>query len=657
MAVSPEGSRRIGPAGSVGRGFRALTLAAVVATFVLIVVGGIVRVTGSGLGCPDWPTCHGYLIPTAGREPWIEFSHRLVAGVVSVLVAAIVVTAWRSYRSDPAILRPAVAAACALIVQIFLGAITVFLELPPLIVLIHLGTALLVFACLIVVATNARLVGWSDGRVVEWSNGRMVGEAGGRMEARLRSRILALALACAISILILTLLGATVVNTGASLACHDWPLCQSAIVPPLSDPLVVVHFTHRFAALAAGILVLLFAVEARRVRVQAPRVSRGALILLGLFVAQVVVGGLTALWSLPLILRALHLAVAAATWGMAVALVVVLARSRPITSEAPAPERRGRAESAPNAGAAHPSTGVCVRRGSLTPPPGASTLRKYLYLTKPWIIALLLTTTLTSMLIAGRGSVSLPLAIFTLIGGALASAGANAINCYVDRDIDGLMSRTKNRPIPRHQLDPRRALVFGLIASGASFAILLVFVNLLAAVLAVFGIIYYVFVYTLWLKRSTPHNIVIGGVAGAVPPLVGWAAVTGRVDLLALYLFLIVFYWTPPHTWALAILVRGDYERANVPMLPVVHGEAETRRRIWLYSLQLVAVTLLLFAFRMLGWVYLVLALVLNGLFLLYAYRLRREMDKPAARRLYKFSQLYLALLFVAMVIDASILA
>src|SRR3990172_4634642 len=202
MAASPE-SRRISPAtGKVDRGLRALTLAAVAATFVLIVVGGIVRVTGSGLGCPDWPTCHGYLIPPPGREPWIEFSHRLVAGVVSVLVAAIVVAAWRSYRSHPAILRPALAAAGALIVQILLGAVTVVLELPPLAVWIHLGTALLVFACLIVVATNARLAGEIP-----------------RIEARLRSRILALALASAISILVLTLLGATVVNTGASLAC------------------------------------------------------------------------------------------------------------------------------------------------------------------------------------------------------------------------------------------------------------------------------------------------------------------------------------------------------------------------------------------------------------------------------------------------------
>jgi protoheme IX farnesyltransferase len=285
------------------------------------------------------------------------------------------------------------------------------------------------------------------------------------------------------------------------------------------------------------------------------------------------------------------------------------------------------------------------------------TFSKYFRLTKPWIIVLLLATTLLSMLIAGKGSASLPLIFFTLLGGALASSGANAINCYIDRDIDGVMSRTRNRPLPKEQVEPRQALLFGILASVASFTVLTVFVNLLAAVLAVFGILYYVFVYTWWLKRTTPHNIVIGGIAGAVPPLVGWAAVTGRIDLLALYLFLIVFYWTPPHTWALAILVRGDYEKAGVPMLPVVRGEAETRRQIWLYSLQLVAVTLLVFAFRLLGWVYLMLALILNGLFLWLAFKLMHDMDKPAAKRLYKYSQLYLALIFLVMVIDARVLA
>ena len=416
-------------------------------------------------------------------------------------------------------------------------------------------------------------------------------------------------------------------------------------MPVLGDPLVIVHFTHRFAAIASGLLVMMLAGVAWQVRRREPWLFRWSLTLLGLFLTQSVVGGL-AVWSqMQTALRALHLAVAAAVWGVAVALVVILSRIRRLSvAAAPSAGRRGGIDAQAGIGAAP------VQRVDQSK---SSRLGKYVRLSKPWIIVLLLTTTLTSMLIAGKGSASLPLIFFTLLGGALASSGANAINCYIDRDIDGLMSRTRNRPIPRDQMNPVQALLFGLAASVASFAILALFVNLLAATLAAFGIIYYVLVYTRWLKRSTPHNIVIGGVAGAVPPLVGWAAVTGRVDLLALYLFLIVFYWTPPHTWALTILVQSDYARAGIPMLPVARCEAETRRQIMLYSLQLVAVTLLIFAFRMLGRVYLALALVLNGFFLWLAFRLVRDMNKPAALRLYKFSQLYLALLFAAMAIDA----
>lgn len=282
---------------------------------------------------------------------------------------------------------------------------------------------------------------------------------------------------------------------------------------------------------------------------------------------------------------------------------------------------------------------------------------KYVRLSKPWIIVLLLMTTLTAMLIAGKGRVPLLLIVPTMLGGALAASGANALNSYIDRDIDGLMNRTKNRPIPREQVAPRQALIYGLAANTVSFAIMTLFVNLLAATLAIFGTLYYVFIYTRLLKRATPHNIVIGGIAGAVPPLVGWAAVTGRIDLLPLYLFLIIFYWTPPHTWALMLLLRSDYERAGVPMLPVVRGDEVTRRQIWLYSLQLVAVTLFIFAFHLLGWLYLVQAIVLNAVFLWLAFRLTRDMSKPAAKRLYKYSQLYLALLFIAMVIDSVVLA
>jgi protoheme IX farnesyltransferase len=614
------------------RGFRALTIAASIATLILIVVGGVVRVTGSGLGCPDWPLCYGQVLPPPQIESIIEFSHRLAAGVVGLLVTGIAVVAWRSYRNDRPILLPALVGFAAVILQSLIGAFVVVEELPPALVWIHLGTALAIFGCVVVVTTNV----WRAPRPLS-------------LDANGQRRIAWLAAASAISIYILILLGATVVNTGASLACIDWPLCQGQLVPPLSNSLVTVHFTHRFAALAGGLLVVLFAVAAWRIRAQERWLARWGWLILALFLAQTVAGGIAVLAVMPTWLRALHLSLAAIVWGLAVAVAAMLIRDRRAarasmgyhaSRDAPGPPPVPKGVSAQVAESARPSL-----------------FKKYLYLTKPWIIVLLLTTTLTSMLIAGRGSASLPLILFTLLGGALASSGANAINCYVDRDIDGLMSRTRNRPIPRDLVEPKRALIFGVAASTAAFVILLVFVNLLAAALSVFGIIYYVFVYTLWLKRSTPHNIVIGGIAGAVPPLVGWAAVTGRVDLLALYLFLIVFYWTPPHTWALAIMVRGDYEKAGVPMLPVARGESETRRQIWLYSLQLVAVTLLIFAFRMLGWVYLALALVLNGLFLWHAFRLTREMDKPAARRLYKFSQLYLALLFAAMVVDASVVA
>ncbi len=283
-----------------------------------------------------------------------------------------------------------------------------------------------------------------------------------------------------------------------------------------------------------------------------------------------------------------------------------------------------------------------------------STIGAYVRLTKPWIIVLLLVTTFAAMLIAQRGLPALPLVVFTLLGGALSASSANAINCYIDRDIDVVMNRTKNRPTSTGRIDADHALAFGLITGVASFVVLALGVNLLAAILATIGLLYYVFVYTGYLKRNTMHNVVIGGVAGAIPPMVGYAAVTGQIDALALFMFLIIFYWSPPHTWALALLIRADYERAGVPMLPVVVGERETRRQIVLYTLQLVAITLVIFALQMMGWIYFGAALILNTIFLWRAIKLARlpETDKALARRLYKYSQSYLALLFLAMVID-----
>jgi heme o synthase len=277
----------------------------------------------------------------------------------------------------------------------------------------------------------------------------------------------------------------------------------------------------------------------------------------------------------------------------------------------------------------------------------------YVTLTKPRVQLLLLLTTVATMEVAG--SPSLGLILLTLLGGALSAGGAGAVNHWYDRDIDVRMARTATRPIPAGRISPRAALTFGIALAVLSFVQLSLTVNVLAAVLALSGFLGYVFVYTLWLKRSTPQNIVIGGAAGAVPPLVGWAAVTGALDPAALYLFAIVFYWTPPHFWALSLLMKDEYAKVEIPMLPVVRGEDETRRQITLYSVLLVAITFLPFAGRLFDGLYAVAAGLLGGVFLWLAARLQRRPDRRAALRLYLYSLLYLALLFAAMVADVKL--
>ena len=283
-----------------------------------------------------------------------------------------------------------------------------------------------------------------------------------------------------------------------------------------------------------------------------------------------------------------------------------------------------------------------------------SFLRDLVSLTKPRIISLLLVTTIAPMFVAGHPSWQLVLAVF--VGGYLMAGGANAVNMYIDQDIDDRMARTRLRPIPGGRMTPRAVLAFGLaLAVGATW-LLARYVNVLTSALALGGFYFYVFVYTRWLKRTTPQNIVIGGAAGAFPPLVGWAATTGTVDLTAIYLFLIVFYWTPPHFWALALLKQVDYGRAGVPMAPVVWGERETMDQMFWYTILLIALTVIPVAYGAFGIIYLVSALALGGTLLWGVIRMRRA--KPwtgAAWWVYKYSLLYLALLFAAMVIDKKV--
>jgi protoheme IX farnesyltransferase len=293
-------------------------------------------------------------------------------------------------------------------------------------------------------------------------------------------------------------------------------------------------------------------------------------------------------------------------------------------------------------------TAALARRPALP-----TVVRDYLTLTKPKVQSLLLFTTVTTMLVAG--SPSLGLILLTCLGGYLSAGGAGAVNHAYDRDIDARMARTADRPVPAGRISARAATIFGCTLATLATLELALWVNPLAAALSLSGFLGYTLVYTMWLKRRTPQNIVIGGAAGAVPPLVGWAAATGGLDGMSLYLFAIVFFWTPPHFWALSLLMKGEYERVGVPMLPVVRGEHETRRQILLYTVLLYAVTQLPFCAGGLGAIYLVASLVLGGLFIGGAWLLSRRADRLSALRLYLFSLAYLALLFGAMVADVKL--
>ena len=298
-------------------------------------------------------------------------------------------------------------------------------------------------------------------------------------------------------------------------------------------------------------------------------------------------------------------------------------------------------------GSVHPSTG--------------SRIKGFVALTKPRIIELLLVTTLPTMLVAQRGWPSFSLMVWTLVGGSLAAGGANAINMVVDRDIDAVMRRTQNRPLVTGVVTPTEALVFALALEVAAFVELWVAVNMLSAVLAVSATLFYVFIYTLWLKRRSSQNIVIGGAAGAVPVLVGWSAVTGTLSWTPVVMFALIFIWTPPHYWPLAVKYRDDYEAAHVPMLPVVASLERTTLEILVYSIAMVATSLLLGPVAQLGWIYATSSLVLGGIFCWLAWRIWREAKRgelatKGAMVLFHYSITYLTLLFVAMAVDVLVL-
>jgi protoheme IX farnesyltransferase len=404
------------------------------------------------------------------------------------------------------------------------------------------------------------------------------------------------------------------------------------------------HALHRYAAAVVLLVLVAVAWVAWRRRATQPRLARLAIGVLAVYLVQVVIGALQIATLLAPWTQTLHVALGSLVWGGSVALAV-----------ASYYEARVAAPIASAATETGPSSGQRASR--------SEQIRAYVALTKPRIIELLLVTTVPAMVLATREVPGMPivdwarLTFWTLVCGTLAAGSANAINQYLERDIDERMARTRRRPLPAHAVSPERAVAFGIVLGAISVALMAWTVNVLAAFLTLLAIGFYVVVYTMMLKRSTPQNIVIGGAAGALPPVIGWAAVTGNVGLPALLLFLVVFYWTPPHFWALALRIRGDYAAAGVPMLPVVRGIAETSRQIGLYTILLVVLTVIFAIVANMGPIYAVAAAVLGALFLWRAYVLWRQGTSPEAStaqaiRLYRYSISYLALLFAAVALD-----
>ena len=574
----------------------------------LIVLGGIVRITGSGMGCGDhWPRCDGEWFPPLDVPTLIESSHRWAAALVSALVFAVAVVALRRHRSEPALRNPALLAGFLLVVQVLLGAVTVKLVLPPWVVITHFANAMVLLATLLVIGLRA------DPEVpAPVAREQRHGDHG-------------LVLGTAALGFVVILFGAQVANFDAGLLCLGFPLCNGSALPPEGD-LARLHWSHR--ALALGFLVVLGLLVSRLRRSRAMEtaaVRRWATIVLGATLVQIAVAAAMILHLLPTGLRALHLLVGAVIWAALVALAFYSARTPLKASESWESEE--------------PSLAADL-----------------VTLTKPRIISLLLVTTVAPMFITPAGLPSATLVLWVVVGGYLMAGGANAINMWFDRDIDTRMSRTKLRPIPAGRISPAAGLAFGLGLAALAFAVFWLQVNPLSAWLALGGLLFYVFVYTIWLKRSSPQNIVIGGAAGAFPPLVGWAAVTGRLDLAAVYLFAIIFYWTPPHFWALALVKQADYARAGIPMMPVVRGEARTKYEMLVYTLILLPLTVLPFFFGALGPFYVVAAALLGARLLWHCLRVVRERPiTPVAWGMYRYSLLYLALLFAAMGVDRNL--
>lgn len=531
----------------------------------------------------------------------IATTHAIVAMLTAAATLLLAAIAWLRLRDDPRVVRASIVAFVLITVQL-VALTSSAATAAPWAAAAHLGATALLLATALTLAVAGGLT-------------PLVRPMSIPSPIRRDIPLAYLVPAAAMTIFGVLVSGAYLA-AGHHASCDGWPLCgTSERSVAFLDPQNI----HRLFVGGSGLFLIVLAASLMR-RGMRPFLP---LALLAVFVIEAIVGAIAAGGADSPAITGTHFGAAGIAWML---LVVV-----------------GLATFPARAGALQVTTAATSD--------ASSRIRDYLRVTKPGIMLLLLITTLGAMLIA-PGWPSAWLIVATLAGGALASGGASALNCYLDRDIDVVMARTRRRPIPTGTLTPAQVRNFGILLSAAAVVELWVLVNPVASMLALGGNVFYVVIYTRFLKRSTPQNIVIGGAAGAFPPLVGWAAVTGSISLASMLLFALIYYWTPPHFWSLALLKSRDYERAGIPMLPVTHGDHQTRRHILLYSFMLVAISFLAVPAGIAGSVYLIAAIVLGAIFIGLAARMYVERTSRLAWRLFKYSNYYLAALLLAMVID-----
>ena len=602
------------------KSFRAAVRLLLGATIGLVVIGVIVRATDSGMGCPDWPLCYGQIIPPTtdsgdviAYKAWLEWIHRAIAAVIGLIVLAVVALALRNLKGRRSLQGASIALLALVLFQAWLGRQTVLESNSGASVTAHLASAMAFVGLQVWVLARSGYTETLGG--IRRASGSVVAP-----------------IVAAGAIYALLLFGSNVTGTDTGLLYPDWPLMGGTLFPPiteLSTPMIL----HRYATAIVALILISALWIVRREKGSPARVRQLLTYAAAVFAVQCVIGAVQIFTKLAPWTQTLHVALATIIWILTVgAASIALLEGRVAGGSSPGGPKRSE---------------LTLRE----------TIFAYVALTKPRIVELLLITTVPAMLLAAHGFPPLTLIAATLVGGTLSAASANVFNCIIDADIDAKMARTAARPLVTGRISIGAALLFASILGVASFLFLAFTTTMMAAFVSLLAIAFYVLIYTLILKRSTPQNIVIGGAAGALPPVIGWAAVTGDISLVPILLFALVFYWTPPHFWALALRIGPDYAAAGVPMLPVTAGPAETARQIWLYTILLVVMSLMLWVVAGMGLVYLGAAIVGGGIFLLRAWRLRSDVLGDGllrgATRLYRYSISYLTLIFAAIAIDS----